>query len=304
MRISILTKFSISFTLSQIKKTRKSNRNLPTNKNMPPPKPVNLKKRTSDSISSSNHGLVLTRNVQRKTTTAAAVVTPSKEAETARGGIRLLTRGTKEGSAILMNLTGKDKQSCYAAGINKALDQCPDVKAKLKIHYVRNRVDPNDPCAVKQYPPKPSGYAPKEPVFVGLPLDPKNNTQEKRDTIARSLCVFNNSPEVQSNFYNNQPGNTNFNNLMVFDGDVTPEDLADAPTLSEFLTIGDLMEILGDYYKIDGTDPPTKPSDKQLVSNQNILDLWFAPRLHEKVKALYGGDGSYAPGFMLPDVDL
>jgi hypothetical protein len=204
-----------------------------------------------------------------------------------------------------MNCEGRNGQSCYVAGVRDALETNPDAMAKVNIHHMFNRVDSLDPCAVKQFAPKrPGGYPPKEQVFICFPTSADKNTPKMRQLQCESLCEFNNNPVIQKNYYRNTPGTINYNNIMTFDGDVTPQNPDDAPYLSDFLTIGDVMTVLGEYYKLGDQEQPTRPSDKQLVSDQKILDIWFAPKLHEKVKSLYGGDGSLAPGFNLPDRDL
>ena len=96
---------------------------------------------------------------------------------------------------------------------------------------------------------------------------------------------------------------------MQFAGDITPsQGVSHAPCLSDFLTIGDLMNCIGELYN---TEDGNRVPDSELVEDKGIMDHYFRPDLHDQVRRLYTeantAGGAFAPGFNLPsmeDMDL
>jgi hypothetical protein len=217
-------------------------------------------------------------------------------------GMHIKTCATKEGCAIAQTITNAQGGPVYDKPVVNAMENNPELMARLKIHEVKKQVDPDDPTQEKHFPAKiEGGFEPGITQLITIVYNATKNTAQNRELQSRAVCAFNNSREVQTNGYGNNPGHANKNNMMMFDGDVTPENLADAPPLSNFLTIGDCMAIIAEAH----TNPQgNKPSDAAIVSNQEILDRWFSPDLHERVRSLYSGDGSLAPGFNLPVSDF
>ena len=234
-------------------------------------------------------------------------------------GIHLTTRATKNGTGIVVISEGRDGKNCFdfpfidlmqkeeeklRLSVTASMQRTPTltVKQKLKICLIKNHVHPNNPLAELRYPSRtPGGFEPSKRVFFTRTLDPSKNTPENREKQVRAMCAFNNSTEVQKHGYGNDPGHMRKNNLMTFAGDLTPSNLADAPPLSDFLTVGDVMQFLAeDFTNADGQ----MPTDLELVSDPVIMENWFNPSIHEQVRSLYSEDGSQAPGFNLPTLDF
>ena len=64
------------------------------------------------------------------------------------------------------------------------------------------------------------------------------------------------------------------------------------------------MRIIGELYT---TPDGTRPSDEDISQDQALMDEYFAPDLHERVRTLYRPNpngGHLDPSFNLPCVDL
>ena len=218
-------------------------------------------------------------------------------------GLQVTTTALKDGKAIAISVRNRRGGSVYIRPFIQELQNKPELLEKLKINLVKNRVDPNNPTAELLYPAKtPGGFQARDPVFIAHLKDPKKNTPENREKQVRAICTLNNSKDLQQDGYGNNPGRNNKNNLMAFAGDVTPEDLADAPYLSDFLTVGDVMDFMAEeFLRKDNGD---RLSDAELVLNQDLMYTWVNPKIHDMVRNLYIESGSKAPGFTLPELDL
>lgn len=249
------------------------------------------------------HSVEITPNTRSKYGFFNSVPVSNTPVHASDHGLQATTTALKDGKAIAITVRSKRGGSVYVRPLTQELLNNPEVRYKLKINLVKNRVDPNNPTTELLHEARtPGGYNPPEPVFITLVENPTKNTPENRQKQVQALCSLNNSKDMQRNGYNNNPGRNNKNNLMVFAGDVTPENLADAPYLSDFLTVGDVMDFMAEEFL--RKDNGAKMSDNELVSSQELMDAWFNPKIHDMVRNLYIESGSKAPGFTLPELDL
>lgn len=222
-------------------------------------------------------------------------------------GLHIVTLATYLFRQILLLITGKDGKAGYCMPLIRYL-VCPTnaaLRAQMKIHEIFKRRDPNDPTKELTDPPKRiGGYEPPYHILMVQVNNPIKNTLENRTKIANAVCTVNNSRVVQVDGYGNNPGKPNNNNMMAYQGDISPADPNNLPKLSDYITIGDVMSVIKELLS---SPEGQELTDVQVVQNQAMLDQFFSPDLHAKVRELYqeGAEGgAFAPGFIVPQMDL
>lgn len=194
----------------------------------------------------------------------------------------------------------------YAQPLLRILRQEVQVAIQAHVDELKKMRHPNNPVEILTDPPnREGGFRPNYPVAIAIIHNPADNTPTNREMCANAIITINNSRRVQIDGYGNSPGTRNPTNLICFAGDLTPSGgLEEAPYASDFLTIGDLMDIIGELHT---TEEGNRPSDAELVADDDILAHYFSPNLHTHVRALYtpnpAGAG-FAPGFNLPSMDF
>ncbi len=207
--------------------------------------------------------------------------------------------GTHNGSMILLLITAADGTAGYCWPIKTAWEDgnFANIFQSLRLDDMLYRRDPRDPLGYKQDPAKGSStFHPKYFMFVIYCSNPAHNTPQNRDMVARNFVAWHNSPAFQKHGYGNSPGKRTMKNWMEFVGDITPAgDLSNAPMPSEYLTVGDIMDHIGETHShTDGT----RPTDEELVNNDDIMDKYFTPDVKAIAKKVYA-EGAFAQGFTL-----
>ena len=222
--------------------------------------------------------------------------------------MRVTTFSTRYGSAVMHLVSTARGDAPYVIPLIRFLDDPRNaaIQAQTRIDEIGKRRHPQDPTSYLSDPPKKAGgYSPPYYYFMVMMNNPDLNTPANRTLAAEALIRVNNSRAVQTDGYGNSPETTNPSNMMVFAGDITPsEGLNSAPWPSDYCTIGDLMQYIAEQYTLpDGT----KPTDAQMVQDQTILDQWFNPNLHDRLRELYAPNPNgenFAPGFHLPNLEF
>lgn len=207
--------------------------------------------------------------------------------------------GTHKGGMILLLITGADGTAGFCWPLKTAWESgnYVNIFQSLRLDDMLFRRDPNDPLGYKQDPAKgTSTFHPKYFMFVIYCSNPAHNTPQNRDMVARNFVAWHNSPAFQKHGYGNNPGKRTMKNWMEFVGDITPAgDLSNAPMPSEYLTVGDIMDHIGETHShTDGT----RPTDVELVNNDEIMDKYFTPDVKAIAKKVYA-EGAFAQGFTL-----
>ena len=178
--------------------------------------------------------------------------TEGMKAVDSANSIRVTVTATRHGTEMVQQVTSPKGLAPYMQPLRKYINDPANQKIvhQIHIHEVFNLRHPTDPTQHKKDPPRrPGGYSPTYPVVLTMVNHPEKNTPENREKVALALCALNNSPALQVHGYGNSPGTMNANNLMQFAGDITPsQGVTHAPCLSDFLTIGDLMNCIGELY--------------------------------------------------------
>ena len=205
---------------------------------------------------------------------------------------KLTTTATKGGTEIIGKFTDKDGKPGYPVPFVDFLNDPRNatlVLEKAKVHDTFNLRDPNDPEEELRGPKTKSGFNPPYTCFISIFDDEQaaKNTAELRERWGKGICIINNSKAVQVGHYGNAPGTTKTTNQLEWAGDTTPAgpNNCNAPHLSDFMTIGKLMDMLGEMYKNNDTDE--RLSDEEIVKDNAIMEKYFSPDLRDRVEKLY-----------------
>ena len=161
-------------------------------------------------------------------------------------------------------------------------------KDKLHAHYIGKQRDPESAQEYKFDPPTANGFHPPYHMIVTFLDDSQvnKNTPEYREKLGNAYCIVNNSRKVQTCYYGNKPGSIHANHRLEFAGDLTPPGSFDnAPRLSDYVTIGDLMEMLTQMFKNEATGVPL--SDAEIAQDVDLLRKYFSPDLIPEVQKNY-----------------
>ena len=161
-------------------------------------------------------------------------------------------------------------------------------KDKLRCHYVGKLRDPTDAQLYKLDPPTSTGFEPPYYFFVSFLDDNKveKNTPDYREKLGKAFCITNNSRPVQTGYYHNKPGCVRANHCFEFAGDLTPPgDFTNAPYLSDYLTIGDLMGLLTQMFNNEETGAPL--TDIDIAQDMDLLKKYYSPDLIPQVRKIY-----------------
>ena len=232
--------------------------------------------------------------------------------QTSQAGINATIRGIHGKRWMLMTFRARNGKSPYIHPLVQFLEDPNNqrVRQSTRVSEIMKEVDPREPTTYLTDPPKKAGgYAPPYWTMLCHVPNVEKNTPQTREQCAKNIVNLNNSRIIQQSGYGNNPGSSNMSNHMHFVGDVTPDNSTNsAPWLSQFLTIGDVMTVIGELYQ--GPDG-TRPSDHELSEDDAILEEYFHPDHRQLVKVLYGtNDGNNSEGgnseasFKLQNVDL
>ena len=160
----------------------------------------------------------------------------------------------------------------------------------LHIDQCHNRVDPANPQAHLEQVSN-TGYTKRFPVLVNIVDDDHanlNNASNRRN-FAETFVHFFNHPETQRAY--------TYPSLAQFAGDLTPQNEANSPHLSEYLTIRDTMEVMREA--LAGSDEVmagSLPSIGDVMDVEGIMEDYYSPRVLEQAQNVFAPFRSHVSG--------
>lgn len=163
------------------------------------------------------------------------------------------------------------------------------VQVTCRIFRILYRRKPDDPFSYLEDPAsKGSTYRPRHMVLVTvLQSDETEKTTDANLTaLSERLVHLWNSTDMQRRFGNN-PGTKNPRHTLTFSGILSPPggDVSQRPFLSDFLTVGDTMDLIAELYRDENTNDRVPLED--LVLDDVIMSKYFNPELIPEIRSRY-----------------
>ena len=218
---------------------------------------------------------------------------------------KIHTVATQDGITMVGLFTNREGKSAYMLPLKK---WCEDVKNsgvakdQAKCHKWFEVVNPHNNQTYKECDRnEKTGYVPRfQGVLAFLEEDKVHlNSSSTRARWASGIQAICNSPTIQTGGHKNKPGVIQQNNRLECGGDITPEN---RPYLTDYMTLGDVMETVAELYSTvdENTGDNIRLTDAEIVEDEELLNKFFAPSLHEKVRQVFMS--GMAPHFNLPDL--
>ena len=154
----------------------------------------------------------------------------------------------------------------------------------MKLHDVMYERDPSNPTLIREGMSN-SSTAKRAPLFpvVFTFLEEKHwkkNTLELRKKFGEGMKLLCNSPQVQRDCFQNDPGVTVWSNRMRCGGDVTPkgkdkDDLSNALHVSDILRTADVMRVIQQLHPKEGNN---QLSHQEIVQDEALMAMCFNPK--------------------------
>ena len=201
---------------------------------------------------------------------------------------KLYTHATKthEMVAIVRNNTGDNPGFIGPACNTLAM---PQVKKVVGISDIYNQVDDTCPTQFKNYEiviRRDNRHINiPQPVFLFSPKNTANNTRANRVKWGEGLAKY--STKIMQQSYPNSRG-------VKFHQDMAPVVLAMRPTLSDFLTIADVLEVIKKTYP--------SLSEDQIKNTDSLMEKYYGSKLQAARRYFHMGserdnDSSHPPAF-------
>jgi len=143
-------------------------------------------------------------------------------------------------------------------------------KSMLSIHQMHSRVSPTDPHSFREEPSSNQRFNRRFPVFVNI-IDEENipnNTPKNRAAWATTFEHFYNHESTQRAY--------TYPEEAHYAGDLTPQNEAEAPHLSHFLTIQDTMEVMREAHAGD-VEPGQLPPIGDMLDDEDAMTTYYGP---------------------------
>jgi len=219
-------------------------------------------------------------------------------------GMTITTCKTRSGDVVAQTRRGQMHAYIYPVVEWMGMkDHKKMVHDWMKVHFTGFERHPNNDEVFKVDPP--SGKSKLEPRYtlfvMFVPSDKESsNTAENRKAWANGIIALANSPAIQQKYRYGD-------NMVTYNGDITPAAAEAAPYLSDFLTVNDTMTAICESYADHDTDVAAAAAD--IILDDTILDLYYRPHQINRVKAKFAatvaspgdefGIGAFVPHFNL-----
>ncbi len=221
--------------------------------------------------------------------TAAAAATKSPDQAHMR--VHVVALQTPE---VLQLVTDKNGHGGYTHPVDQYTREKQNehrVQVTCRIFRIVYHRKPDDPFSYLEDPPSKGGtYRPRHMVLVTVlqPDEMEKTTDANLTALAERLVHLWNSTDMQRRFGNN-PGTKNPRHTLTFSGILSPpgNDISKRPVLSDFLTVGDTMDLIAELYRDETTNDRVPLED--LVLDDEIMSKYFKPELIPEVRNRYTG---------------
>lgn len=239
-----------------------------------------------DPVAKKDNGGTMTLKFRKPLANSKSTSSPTKQ-KTDGNKVSVFIRLCKSGD-FLITVTKQNGEPCYMIPIKSAQQNDGSFfRSHLRINQVFKRRDPNDLNRHQEITNFRSGYNEHHTEFVGMlePHEVEAFTGEKRMKCVEAFVHYMNHPDTKSMY--------KYPLVAEAGGDLTPQNLDNAPYLSDFLTLDDTMKAMRESMS-DKTG--FFASIGECLENTEAMNSYFGPNAVEEAKERFRDHRNHVPG--------